>query len=293
MKNSFEERLEQLKQQPSKESVEIVAGNNTDIFSFVNPIELVDIPSKGKFYQEGHPLRNKESVEIRQMTAKEEDILTNRSLIRKGIVIDKLIESLLVDKSIPVQSLLVGDKNALMVAARIAAYGASYDVTIGCEECSNKNVVSIDLTKIKIREVSQILEYAQSSEVLSYEQMENGNIIVQLPRTKWKVECRLMDGSDERMILSIMEAKRKNDQVAELTISEQLKIVVSAINDVRDQEILNRAVDAMPAYDAKILRNTYQKLIPNVAIEKKFVCSSCEKEQELEVPFTQEFFWPK
>ena len=102
-----------------------------------------------------------------------------------------------------------------------------------------------------------------------------------------------MDGSDERMILSIMEAKRKTDQIGELTISEQLKIIVSGINDVHDSDILHRAVDAMPAYDAKILRNTYQKLIPNVAIEKKYVCSSCEKEQELEVPFTQEFFWPK
>jgi hypothetical protein len=291
MKNSFEERFEQIKQQPSKEPA--LVNSNSEIFSFINPTELVDIPSKGKFYPEGHPLKDKESIEIRQMTAKEEDILTNKSLIRKGIVIDKLIESLLVDKNIPVQSLLVGDKNAIMVAARIAAYGAAYDVTLNCSECTSKNVVTIDLTKVKVRETSQILEYASKSDVLSYEQLENGNIVLELPKTKWKVECRLMDGSDERIVLSILENKRKIDANADLTVSEQLKIIVSSINGVVDQEILNKAVDSMPAYDAKCLRNTYQKLIPNVTIEKKYTCSSCEVEQELEVPFTQEFFWPK
>ena len=227
------------------------------------------------------------------MTAREEDILTNKSFIKKGIVIDKLIESLLLDKSIPIQTLLVGDKNAIMVAARIAAYGPLYDVTLNCQECSVKNLVSIDLTKIKVRETSEILDYASKSEVLSYQQLESGNIILQLPKTKWTVECRLMDGDDERLILSIIENKRKTDPSAELTISEQLKIIVSSINGVVDRDTLNKAVDIMPAYDAKCLRNTYQKLIPNVSIEKKYTCSSCAEEQELEVPFTQEFFWPK
>ena len=294
MKNSFEEKLEQVKQQSSKEiTPQAAVSSNSDIFSFVNPVEVVDIPSKGKFYPDGHPLKDKESVEIRQMTAKEEDILTNKSLIRKGIVIDKLIESLLVDKNIPVQSLLVGDKNAIMVATRIAAYGAGYDVVVGCQECGSKNVISIDLTKIKIRETSQILEDASKSEVLSYDQLENGNIVLQLPKTKWNVECRLMTGDDERIILSVLENKRKFDPSAELTVSEQIKIIISAINGANDPELLAKAVDVMPAYDAKCLRNTYQKLIPNVTIEKKFTCSSCLQEQELEVPFTQEFFWPK
>jgi len=292
MKNSFEEKLEQIKHQATNE----VPQNNTnsqDIFSFVNPVEIVDLPSKGKFYSDEHPLKNKDSVEIRQMTAKEEDILTNRSLIRKGIVVDKLIESLLVDKSIPVQTLLVGDKNAIMVAARISAYGADYDVMLNCMNCGSKNVVSIDLTKIKIREAEEILEYAAKSEVLNYQQLENGNIMFQLPKTKWTVECRLMDGNDERAILSILESKRKFDSNADLSVSEQLKMIVSSINGVTAHETLHKAVAVMPAYDAKCLRNNYQKLIPNVTIEKKYTCSSCTEEQELEVPFTQEFFWPK
>ena len=291
MKNSFEEKLEQVKQQAGE--VSAPASNSQDIFSFVNPIEIIDLPSKGRFYDEGHPLRNHDTVEIRQMTAKEEDILTNRSLIRKGLVIDKLIESLLVDKSIPVQTLLVGDKNAIMVAARIAAYGADYDVMLNCGNCGSKNVVGIDLTKVKVRQTEEILEYAAKSEVLNYQQLENGNIVFQLPKTKWTVECRLMDGNDERAILSILENKRKFDSNADLSVSEQLKMIVSSINGVTDHETLHKAVDVMPAYDAKCLRNNYQKLIPNVTIEKKYTCSSCLEEQELEVPFTQEFFWPK
>jgi len=292
MKNSFEEKLEQIKQQAS-ESIPATVSNSQDIFSFVNPIEIIDLPSKGRFYDENHPLRNCDTLEIRQMTAKEEDILTNRSLIRKGLVIDKLIESLLIDKSIPVQTLLVGDKNAIMVAARIAAYGADYDVMLNCNNCGSKNVVGIDLTKVKVRQTEDILKHAANNDVLNYQQLENGNIILQLPKTKWIVECRLMNGNDERSILRILEDKRKFDNNADLSVSEQLKIIISSINGITEAETLHRAVDVMPAYDAKCLRNNYQKLIPNVTIEKKYICSSCTEEQELEVPFTQEFFWPK
>lgn len=293
MKNSFEERLEQARKTSSNEVVVQQAINNENSLSFVNPTEVVELPSKGKFYPEGHPLRDRDFVEIRQMTAKEEDILTNKSLIKKGLVIDRLIESLLLDKSIPVATLLVGDKNATMVAARIAAYGPTYDVSVGCQECGGKNVVGIDLTEIKIRESSQIFEEVGSNELLNAEQLQTGNIVIKLPRTGWTVECRLMDGTDERKILSLLETKRRTDPSAELTISEQLEIIVSSINSVTDQVMLKQAVAAMPAYDAKHLRNLYQKMIPNVAIQKKFVCRSCAEEQELEVPFTQEFFWPK
>ena len=90
------------------------------------PTEIVELPSKGHFYINGHPLSSGK-VEIKYMTAKEEDILTSENLIRQGTVIDKLLESLIVDKSIKVDDLLTGDKNALMVASRILAYGKDYD----------------------------------------------------------------------------------------------------------------------------------------------------------------------
>ena len=86
---------------------------------FSTPTELVDLPSKGRFYPEGHPLHNAETIEIKFMTAKDEDIITSRTLLKKGIVIDRLLQSVIVNKSINVQDLLIGDKNAIVVATRI------------------------------------------------------------------------------------------------------------------------------------------------------------------------------
>ena len=106
-------------------------------FSFVTPTEMVDLPSSGKYYPQGHPLCDKSSVEIREMTAKEEDILVNRSFIDKGIVLDKLLASVLVDKSIDPQSLLTIDKNAILLATRISGYGASYPVRMQCADCDS------------------------------------------------------------------------------------------------------------------------------------------------------------
>ena len=104
------------------------------------PTEMVELPSKGYFYFEGHPLSSGK-VEIKYMTAKEEDILTSQNLIQQGTVIDKLLESLVVDKSIKLDDMLIGDKNAIMVAARILGYGKEYTFTYDDVE------QSVDLTK--------------------------------------------------------------------------------------------------------------------------------------------------
>ena len=88
----------------------------SDILSYVSPTELVDLPSEGKFYAKGHPLHNIPTIEVREMTAKEEDILTSKSLIQKGVVLDRLLQSIIVDRNIRVEDLLVGDKNAVLVS---------------------------------------------------------------------------------------------------------------------------------------------------------------------------------
>ena len=99
------------------------------------PTEIVDLPSKGHFYVQGHPLSSGK-VEIKYMTAKEEDILTSQNLIQQGTVIEKLLQSLIVDKSVKVDDMLIGDKNAIMGAARILGYGKDYQFTYTDEEQS-------------------------------------------------------------------------------------------------------------------------------------------------------------
>ena len=97
------------------------------------PTEMVDLPSKGHFYVDDHPLSSGK-VEVKYMTAKEEDILTSQNLIQQGTVIDVLLQSLIVDKTINIQELLIGDKNAIMVAARILGYGKDYEFEYDGEE---------------------------------------------------------------------------------------------------------------------------------------------------------------
>jgi hypothetical protein len=105
---------------------------------FVSPTEFVDLPSGGKFYPEGHPLHGKDTLEIKFMTAKEEDILTSKSLLKKGVAIDRMLQNLIVDNNVKLDYLLSGDKNAILIVSRISGYGSEYAVRLSCPACSQK-----------------------------------------------------------------------------------------------------------------------------------------------------------
>lgn len=294
MKTQLEEQISNLRQQAGSEIPPQVGQlSQPQTLSFVNPTEFVTLPSEGLFYPEGHPLRNQKEVEIKQMTAKEEDILTNKSFLKKGILLDRLIESLLVSKNIPTNSILVGDRNAIVIAARISAYGPTYDLGVVCTECGHKNQVSIDLEKAESRNIEKIIADLENSKDL-YTITPSGAILIKLPKTGWDVACRLLSGEDEKRMTNIIESKKRTNNVdADITISEQLDLIIESINGSLERSTIKSAIGLMPAYDAKFLRNAYSKLIPNVLIKSNFVCGSCLDGQEVEVPFTQEFFWPK
>ncbi len=248
MPNNFDERFEQMKRSAGSETPAHEAAASG--LNFIIATELVDLPSKGKFYPQGHPLHNKETVEIKQMTAKEEDILTNRTYIKKGVVIDRLIQSVLIDKSIDVSSLYVGDKNAIMVASRISAYGPEYSVSLACDQCGSKSSHSINLEETTHRTADTIEEEAGNNQALKHERLENGNILLKLPKTGWYAECCLMNGMDEKRLLQITERKRQAGQPDELPLSEHLGIIVVSINTVSDQRMLAEGIQNMPAFDA-------------------------------------------
>lgn len=290
MRNNLNEHFESLRQQSASNEV---ATQQAPQLNFVVPTEFVDLPSQGKYYREGHPLKDKTSVEIRQMTAKEEDILTNKSFIKKGVVIDKLIESLLVDKTIDVSTLLIGDKNAIMVAARMAAYGATYDLLITCGECGSKKMHEVDLNGAVQSTAEKVLETLKEDKKAKFSVGDFNSVLIQLPKTGWIAECRMLNGVDEKKMLTLIETKKARNMGDELSLSEQLAIIIQSINTVEDAQALADAIKVMPASDAKYLRTTYQKLVPNVKIMTSFSCENCFSRQEMEVPFTQEFFWPK
>ena len=115
------------------------------------PTEVITLPSQGKCYPENHPLSSGE-VEIKYMTAKEEEILASRNLIQKGVALDKLFESIIADKSINIDDMIIGDKNAIVLATRILGYGADYVVTMQ-NEYGEDEKITIDLSKVQTREV--------------------------------------------------------------------------------------------------------------------------------------------
>jgi hypothetical protein len=253
--------------------------------SFVAPTEFVDLPSKGVLYPEGHPLKGRKSIELKFMTAKEEDILTSRSLIKKGVAIDRMLESLIVDKNVKVEQLLLGDKNALIVAARISGYGASYKTTVTCPACGTTGKHDFNLSELAHHTCDDWEKFGATL-------TESGTFKFSLPRTGAVVEVRPLFGADELALVELMEKKKKLNMPEETTTT-QMKSYVMSVNGNKDKAFIKQFIESLPALDSRTMRLLYKELMPNVDMNQDFTCSSCSFEQEMEVPFTVEFFWPK
>ena len=134
----------------SEDKIEYQAKTPTTQKTYDFPTEVISLPSEGKVYPEGHPL-SKGTITIKYMTAREEDILASQNLIKKGVVMDKLLESLVVDA--PLDDIIIGDKNAIFLAARILGYGANYDVEVTDPFSGERQKVTIDLSKVQTKDI--------------------------------------------------------------------------------------------------------------------------------------------
>ena len=189
--------------------------------------EFVELPSRGMFYPNGHPLKGQEVVEIRFMTARDEDILTSPTLLQKGIAIDKFIQNILVDQSIKVDTLLIGDKSAIMVAARITGYGPDYEVEVTCEHCGNQSDFSFDLSDYQ-------KYFVKFEQVEEFTDLNNGTFSVNLPNSGHDVVVRLLTSADERSVVKRQKAKKKS-KLADSQTTDLLKMFVVSKYD-RDWE---------------------------------------------------------
>jgi len=250
--------------------------------SYVTPTEFVELPSSGRYYAADHPLHNQDTVELRFMTAKDEDILTSRALLRKGIAIDRLLENLLLNKQIRVNELLLGDKNAIILAARISGYGSEYVTKITCPNCSNASESNFDLDQ-----VNTIDDNLPEDITLT----DDGTFLCTLPKTKFEVEFRLLTGADENYLAQAAQ-KRAKLKLPDSTATELVKRLLVSVSGVTDSLEIDNFVDNMPALDARYIRNCLQDVTPNVDLTQPYSCSSCGYQAELEVPFTTDFFWP-
>lgn len=246
-------------------------------FSFVVPTEFVDLPSRGRFYPQGHPLHNKDSIEIKQMTAKEEDILTSRTLLKKGVALDRLIESLIIDKSINPTSLLIGDRNAILVSARVSGYGNLYETKVMCPACETKQDYGFDLNSAHI-------QHGEIADNLGVADNGDGTISCVLPKTQITVVARLLTGKEEKLLLNLNENKG--------LISTQLQSIIVSANGDSSQQAINYVANNLPSFDSRHLRMVIKMATPNIDLTQHFSCANCGHQQEMEVPLTADFFWP-
>lgn len=251
-----------------------------DDFGIDIAAEAVPLPSRGVIYN-NESLQGTETLEIKPMTAKEEDILTSRAYIKNGTVISKLIKSCLVDKSINPDDLISGDRNALLIALRITGYGADYSLELSCPECTKSSSQTFDLSSLEIKR-------------LQINPVENGSNIfeIQLPVTKKNVKVKFLNGHDEREMMIINERKKKNGFNTESSVTDRLSRSILSIENITDKNKINLFVQHMPARDSLALRRFLDEYEPGVEMKSHMVCPHCHEESEVELPIGPTFFWP-
>ena len=276
---------------PNVESTPPAPADPAAVLSFSAPTEFVELPSKGKFYLEGHPLHNEDTIEIRYMTAKDEDILTSRALLKKGVAIDRLLQNIIVNKRIRVDDLLVGDKNAVLVAARVSGYGTEYATNVTCPHCAEVSNYTFDLNEISTNSFDEDLLKESNIELA-----DDGRFLYTLPKSGFEVGIRLLHGRDEKNLLQTMQSskkKKKNDEQPEELLTTHIRQILVSVDGVVERSVVNQFINVMPAMDARSLRHTYTLVMPNVDLTQMFECSECGQETTMEVPFGASFLWPK
>ena len=240
---------------------------------FKIPTETVTLPSKGLLYPKESPL-SKGEIEMKYMTAKEEDILTNANYLRNGTVIDKLLQSMIVTP-IDYNDLLVGDKNAILIAARILGYGKDYTINY-----SGKEVV-VDLTQLSEKQVDFSLFKAGENE-FTFALPNSGNVIT----------FRLLTHGDEQKIEAEIKGLQKINPNVSTDSTTRLKHMVTSINGDRDVKSIRDFIDnALLAPDARALRKYYATLSPD--INMKFIPQDEDYVGEgIDIPVSLNFFWP-
>jgi len=237
---------------------------------FTLPTETIELPSKGLLYPKDSELA-KGTIEMKYMTAREEDILTNQSYIKNGTVLDKLLKSLIISK-IDYSQLLIGDKNAIMVAARILGYGANYKFTYEEEEHT------IDLSKLENKEIDKELFKSKVNE-----------FAFTLPHSGNKITFKLLTHKDEQDSKRELEGLKKINKNASPELTTRLKHIIQSINGETDKKDIRDFVDNyLLARDSRALREYINKIQPDVDLT--FFPEG--NEVGVSIPIGVNFFWP-
>ena len=241
------------------------------------PTEVIDLPSGGKVYGKESPLAEGK-LEIKYMTTKEEDILMSENLIKKGVVIDKLLDSLIVTKGVKQEHLVLGDKNAVLVACRILAYGPEYT----CEVTNPKNPDqqvehTFDLSQCPFKTISEDIDYSDNS----------FDFITPIAKTKLKF--KLLTGVEEKQIEKDIEQTKKFGYNAE--ISTRLRYTITEVDGDNKPETITAFSQNMLARDSVALRNYINDISPDIDLTSEIKIGG--EPVSVSIPLTVGFFWPQ
>lgn len=267
---------EQLKAMVTGNYANLVKESTPDV-----PTEVIELPSAGLFYPEGHPLSSGK-IEMKYMTAKEEDILTSQNLIKQGVVIDKLLQALIVDK-FNYNDLLVVDKNALFIAARVLGYGKDYDVEVTCPACGEKSKHTVDLTTFESKDID-FSKFTKGQNAFNFT----------LPASKKTLTLKFLTHGDEKAIEEELKGLKKLNTLTkvESELTTRLKHVITAV-DGNPDAVTSAFVNNMLAVDSLALRKFLKEITPDIDTTFSYTCPHCGHENErIQVPIDVSFFWP-
>jgi len=247
------------------------------------PTEIIDLPSKGKMYPPTNPL-SKGTVELKYMTAKEEDILASQNLIKKGVVLDKLFESVVIDNDINVGDIYVGDKNAILLATRILGYGKDYNFETADPFSGEMQKVSVDLSKVQIKEVDESILNTDNR----YE--------FELPISKKKIKFKLLTHKDELDINAEIQALQritKDKNASSHEVTTRLKYMIVEVNGNTDKVYINNWINnEFLARESKMFRNYVKSISPDLEFTYTFVSDVTGESEVVDIPFGISFFYP-
>lgn len=243
------------------------------------PTEVISLPSQGLCYPESNPLSSGQ-VEIKYMTAREEEILASQNLIKKGVVLDKLFESIIVDSKINVDDILIGDKNAIMLATRILGYGPQYNIEMR-NDSDEKEEVSVDLSKVQVKEVDTTLLSRENRYKFT---TSTGTIL----------EYKLLNHGDEKKIDADIKAlQRLNKTAGGSELTTRYRYMIVSVNDKSDTTTITNFINnQFLTRDTRAFRDVLKKLQPDIKMEFDYENPETGETEVRSIPMGVGFFWP-
>lgn len=247
---------------------------------------VIDLPSDGKFYPPDHPLSSG-SIEVRYMTAADEDVLTDQNLLRKGKALDRLLENVIVEDGVTLDDLLVGDKGAIVLATRILAYGPNYAYEIDCPRCNETQEESVDLREIESKELPEDVD--EGSREFTFN----------LPVSEKTVKIELLTHRENQQIQEELRNTRRGASKKKLGgpsiskgVTTRLKHLIKEVGGESDRTEINKFVEQMPARDSHELRKFVREVNPDLDLTQSFLCDWCGHEEVMRIPLDANFLFP-